>query len=210
MFELLAVGTAGFYIFAVLLCIVVTAIIENSEGWFFPTFAFLGSVTFVNWFYNLGILSFSRMHPLYAAKLVLVYLACGVVWSFIKWYFLLHKNKVAYNKARSEFLEKNGATQMTPELAARFRETVLSIYNAPKIPRASEHKSDLIRWATYWPFSVLGFCVNDLVRKAYTWVYEILQSSYQRMADYMSKQALEDQALAKQQDVADSERVRRR
>jgi hypothetical protein len=65
-------------------------------------------------------------------------------------------------------------------------------------PSARQYAEDLIRWATYWPFSMIGFALNDVVRKTFRYIYELLQSTYQRMSNWVFRGATADMAMAQE------------
>lgn len=194
MLELIAFGTVGFWILAVVLFSIVIALVENEAG-FWATVILIGSAIGIDKLYKLSLLTVVKANPGHVAILVGVYFLTGIVWSIAKWYFFLHKRVVKYNSERAQFLRSRNATTMTAELAAEFQGYVSS---SARPVDASDHKADLIRWATYWPFSIVGTLLNDVVRRTWEYIYELLQSTYQRIADSMFKTAAQDKILANQ------------
>lgn len=194
MFELLALGTAGFWIMTVIVFFIITALVESDSG-FWATVILVGSVLGINKLYELSLFTVIKTHPGHVAALTGIYFLTGIVWSVAKWYFYLHKKVVRYNNERGQFLRSVDATEMTPALASEFQNYV-SIAARPIA--ASECKADLIRWASYWPFSVVGTILNDVVCRTWEHIYEMLQSTYQKIADNMFKTAAQDRVLANQ------------
>ena len=55
--------------------------------------------------------------------------------------------------------------------------------SAPEKPSASDSKQDIMRWMSFWPFSMVWTLINDPVKKAFRAIYRGLQKSLQRIAD---------------------------
>lgn len=193
MLTLLAIGTLWFWVALVALLVVITVVVESESGTW-ATVVTVASLLGINYLYKLSLFTLAVSNPSHTLGLLLVYLVAGVVWSFIKWYFYLHERLKEFNESQAEFLKGNEATEMTPALAAKFTNS----YIYKNIPVAKEHKADLTRWATYWPFSLIGSLLNDVVRKTWVYIFDLLQSTYQRMADSMFASASKIDSLAKQ------------
>jgi len=208
--ELFAFGGVAFWLLAVVVFGIIAALVENEKGaW--ATFTFIASLAGLNFLYKLPLLETVKLNPGKTAILIGSYFAAGVVWSIIKWALYLHNKLVAYNDYKAKFLAKNKVTALTPELAAELQEELGRSYNnfnakfmlAPgpisaEAPEAREHKSDLTRWATYWPFSIAGTLLNDVVRKAWDHIYNLLQSTYQSISKAIFKNATADIAMAEE------------
>jgi hypothetical protein len=193
MLTLLAIGTLWFWVALVVLLVVITVVVESESGTW-ATVVTVGSLLGINYLYKLSLFTLAVSNPSHTLGLLLVYLVAGVVWSLIKWYFYLHERLKEFNESQAKFLKDNKATEMTPALAAQFTGS----YSYTGIPTAKGHKADLTRWATYWPFSVVGSLLNDVVRKTWVYIFDLLQSTYQRMADSMFASAAKVNNLAKQ------------
>lgn len=200
---LLAVGTLWFWLFSLAVFIAITALVENDEG-VWATLVFIGTVLSLQFLSKIPILSYVKMNPGRTLLYVGVYFAVGIVWTLIKWYFFVHNRVVKYNNFKSAFLKKNNAALLTPELAANLADELESGVRytrdgsgiSASAPDPANHKSDLTRWGTYWPFSVVGTALNDVIRKAWDYVYEMLQTTYQRMSKAIFKTAEADLQMA--------------
>jgi hypothetical protein len=51
-------------------------------------------------------------------------------------------------------------------------------------PRALNHKSDLIRWMAWWPFSVVTYMLGDMLRHLFTAIYDGFVNMWQAMSDH--------------------------
>lgn len=91
-----------------------------------------------------------------------VYVAVGVIWTFGKWYFFV---KQAVRNART-YLTLHGQ---------------LPSHDYP--PQVNNHKSDIMRWLSWWPFSFVGTILNDPLRRLFEAVYDLIGDSLQKMSD---------------------------
>jgi hypothetical protein len=200
---LFAIGTIWFWLLLFIDFCIITALVENESG-VWATIVFLGSLFGLNFLWKLPIIDSVKANPGHTALLVLSYFAIGVVWSIIKWYFFVHNKMVKYNNYKAEFLKDQKADAMTPELAAKFMDHLGSRYDARNegitgaAPLAREHKASLTRWGTYWPFSIIGTLLNDVVRRTWEYIYELLQTTYQRMSEAIFKSATADVKMAEE------------
>jgi hypothetical protein len=200
---LFALGTIWFWLLLFIDFCVITALVENESG-VWATIVFLGSLFGLNFLWKLPIIDSVKANPGHTALLVLSYFAIGIVWSIVKWYFFVHNKMVKYNQYKAEFLKTNKAESLTPELAVKFLENLASRYDARSegidgtAPAASEHKAALTRCGTYWPFSIVGTMLNDVVRRAWEYIYEMLQTTYQRMSEAIFKSATADVKMAEE------------
>jgi hypothetical protein len=202
--SLLALGTIGFWLLVLIDFIVITALVENEEG-VWATVVAIGSIIGLNYLWKLPIVATIKANPGHTALLIASYFALGIGWSFAKWVLFLHKQNFKYRDFKTQFLSKKNAKELTPELAAALMEE-LDSHNryesypdrriSANAPQFLEHKGKLTRWATYWPFSIIGTLLNDVVRKSWTYIINMLQGTYQRISNYIFRGATADKALA--------------
>jgi len=87
---------------------------------------------------------------------VAVYILLGVCWAILKWYtFLLKK--------RDEIISKNA-----------------TLYEAPQV---GEHKSAIMIWMFYWPFSLLWTAIDMPIKRAYLFIYRSIAQWLQGMSN---------------------------
>jgi len=201
--ELFAFGGLAFWLLALVVFGIITALVENEKG-FWATVTFLGSLAALNFLYKLPILTAIKLHPLYTAELVAAYFAIGIGWSFFKWTLFVRKFTLKYNEYKAKFLAANDAKELTPELASELADSLADSYEARsqnitvKAPQFTEYAGKLTRWATYWPFSMVGFALNDIVRKAWYHIIHSLQGAYQAISDRLFKDVTADMQMAKE------------
>lgn len=190
----LAFGTIGFWITFTILAMIVTILVETESGTW-ATLIMAGSIVGFSYVCKWSLLVLVKMHPVHALEMIGIYLLIGIAWSIIKWYFYLRKSLRKYNENKAKFLESEEAENLTPELANDFHSRYYYGTNRV-VPSAKDHRGDFIRWSTYWPFSFIGTMLNDVVRKIYSYAYELLQGTYQKMADHIFKGTLDDRNIA--------------
>jgi len=202
---ILAFDTLGFWVFSLVVFIAITALVENDEG-FWATVIAIGTVCSLQFLSHIPLLTAIKAHPGTTALYIASYFAIGAGWSLFKWYVFLTKARIKYESAKADFLEEYSAKELTGELAAKFMDLLASNHSysdddhaiSATPPEARKHKSNLTRWATYWPFSMVGFALNDVVRKAWNYIYDLLQSTYQRISNHVFRNVSADAAMAQE------------
>jgi len=124
---------------------------------FILAYYFLGSREHV-----VDILTYVKHHTGIIGLLFASYLVLGVIWSFFKWYFFL------LNK-RDKYREK---------IADGYKQVNINDY----IPSAKNNKSRIMSWMMYWPMSGLWTLINDPVRRAFQFLYNRVESYFDRMS----------------------------
>jgi energy-coupling factor transporter transmembrane protein EcfT len=201
---LMAGGTIWFWLLVAAVFIAVTVLVESEcGGWATLTLIVTGSLGYFVFGGQRLPLKQVVVHPWYALGWIGIYFVLGVVWGLFKWFVYVHKRLGLYREARDLFLKDSGAAELTPLLAVSLMKDLASRYAygepisaAP--PRASQHKGDIIRWMSYWPFSVIGTVLNDFVRKAWNHIYNFTVQTYDRIAAHVFRKYAGDVAMAKQ------------
>lgn len=185
--------------------IIVTALVEHEEG-IWATVVTVGSIIGLNYLWKLSLLTTIKIHPLYTAGLIASYFAIGIGWSTFKWVLFLRKNTFKYSDFKAKFLSDKKTTELTPALAAEMIDS-LSEFNRYKgeeekvnsgTPQFREHKGTLTRWSTYWPFSMVGFALNDVIRKAWAHIVNSLSGMYQSISNRIYKDVAADVKMAEE------------
>jgi hypothetical protein len=99
------------------------------------------------------------------------YIPIGVGWSLFRWWKLLKKEAAELRKEKATWD------------AGRHNSTTWPEYVKRHLPRPSSHKSEIICWITYWPFSAAAYLLLDLLYDIGDWIYTKLSGFYQTMVD---------------------------
>lgn len=142
------------------------------------------------------IFSYIELNWFYCLKLIFVYLAIGIAWSFVKWFLFLIGFKAAFNRAKKEYIDNWNQTHTDNKITnyiipkerfdhfrreishKRYKEFWLS-----SKPLAFMAKNKIIGWMAFWPCSMVGFIFNDPIRRLLTFVFDLIINSYQKIAD---------------------------
>lgn len=209
MFESLALGTIWLWLALFVVAALVTVLVESEKG-FWATVTLIATVIAFQFGLKFPIFGSIAAHPWKTAGGVGIYFAAGICWGVFKWFLFLNKKSAHYNEIRQMFLEEKGVTELTPALALELAQSLESgrgvIGNhfintngvSAEPPPAREHKGDIMRWMSYWPFSIVGTILNDFVRKAWTHIYNFMVGTYDRISTYVFRNYAGDVALAKQ------------
>lgn len=197
MLELFVVGT--FWFWALLIAEIVLLFVfveyENGIGATVSLAVFLGLLQF---FGDVDIITFVRSHPFIVAGCVLAYFVLGAVWGIIKWSIFCHDVLEEYEDAKSEWLRDRGQPSGTkvvpPELRAdwsRHLNNQTNAYRGGKYIRLGEaplvrnHKSQIMRWMTFWVVSIIWSFINDFVKRVFRSIYQWMAEFLQRISDNM-------------------------
>lgn len=190
MFGLIAVGSLLFWTALLIPFAILIALVENEEsGWAAITtiatvaagFMFLDRATVQAVLHN--IIPFAA-----------VYLAAGVVWGFVKWFFFILKIRDVYEKIRAEFLVRTNATvidetnrdKFWSEITTRSSYLLPSRYHFNSFPpKASENKGRIVFWMAYWPASALWTILNDPLTRFYKMVFNRLLTIFEGISNKM-------------------------
>lgn len=145
-------------------------------------------------------------HPLSWGEWLIGWFTIGAIWGIVKWTLDVHKALGKYKEAKAIFLAERKVDTLTPALAAELSERLSRSYGyafagqsiSPTPPKARDHKSDIIRWMTYWPFSMIGFVLRDFVRRIWNHIYTYLVEIYDRIAKYIYRDVSGDAELMEQ------------
>src|SRR5277367_2088168 len=103
--------------------VIITALVENESGTW-ATLVAIGSIFGLNYLVKVPIFKTIHDNPFHTAELVGLYFLLGAGWSFFKWWTFLHKKGKVYEEFKADFLTKNKATTLTPELAVALEDAI--------------------------------------------------------------------------------------
>jgi hypothetical protein len=158
-----ATGFISFPTLAILSeAVILTILIGYDRGFF----AFLTLMTVIAGFVWMGWTSLEWF--LEHWKLLLFcavgYIPVGIGWVYLKW-----RSYLGYRYREAEdYLKLNG-----------------SLPNWDYPPQVSKHKSDIMRWLSWWPFSLIGTLLNDPLRRLFEAVYRNIASHLQEISNNM-------------------------
>ncbi len=72
---------------------------------------------------------------------------------------------------------------MPPELKKDWQREMPSWLRNDGKPDVTQHKSEIIFWMTYWPVSLIWTCIDDIVKKLFEHIFNVIRSSLQGISD---------------------------
>lgn len=102
---------------------------------------------------------------------LLAYVPAGILWSFVKWYWLLISYKEKVLAAKEKYEKK--------AIKTPWDDSYRKDHYPP--PTAKDNKAKICRWIAYWPLSLVNSLCYDFVKRFFSMIYEWLGSSYDRI-----------------------------
>lgn len=125
-----------------------------------------------HFFLGFSVFTLAITSPVLFAKYAAGYLGIGLGWSSLKFWFKMRKARKQYVTDKREWLSKedvktDGVNSVAlPRTEAQWIERVKYQGTASKYaPTVSQNKWNILRWLWWWPFSVVTFLFEDLIRE---------------------------------------------
>jgi hypothetical protein len=160
---LFALSWLGWTVFGILFIALIALVANELWGW--TTFLVLVTAAAVWFFFPAVMLLLAN--PWNVLWYGLIYVAIGVVWSFIKWFFHVLNARDDYKK----------------DLQRNSRDVKIDNY----IPKAADCKATIIGWMAYWPWSAVWTVIDDPIRRMYKMLANLLGSTFDGIAKAMFK-----------------------
>ena len=187
--EFLIFGTLGFWILMGVLTVSMFIWIEWEKG-FFASFTVIGTILVMQFLMEINILRYVWENLGTMLMYGGLYFVAGTVWSVIKWWFFVHRHLDRYENAKLVFLREKNVDAIRGEeipdaLKAEWTANVGKYYRPmsdeyirpddvrPKNirPKAYSHKSRVLMWMTYWPWSLVWTVINDPIKRLFREIY---------------------------------------
>jgi hypothetical protein len=163
--------------------VIITICIENDHS-FLGTLGLVATAVGLSYLFKWHMLSFIIANPWLIIGGFAGYLVVGVGWMLFKWYLFVLKQKNRYKEAKDKFLREKKATELTPDLKSDWISKSYN-YGFEFNPEVSRHKSEIIAWITFWPFSASWFLIHDPITRATRFLYENLKDNLQKISDHV-------------------------
>ncbi len=152
----------------------------------FATLSLIVTCAAFQWWYDIPILQTVRLNPPLAIGLIIVYVVVGVLWSFVRWWIHLHREKDRYLADVSTWREckRLPPGDLVPdELKSEWRDSgVARKWRGKLPPLASDSKTLITSWIMYWPISIVWTLLDEPVRRLAVFAYNYVQETYTRIA----------------------------
>jgi hypothetical protein len=206
-YTLFAVGSFWFWVLLLGANLLLLFATETKRGWLATSsvVAFLAALQFCG---GVDVIGYLVEHPLAVFTVAGVYLGAGVVWATVKWWWFVNLQKGRYDELKADFLEGKGVlpesgkslweSPIPEELKVEWSELVHDQSTATNHdaltphPQVTKHKTDITRWMSYWPWSLLYTLCNDAIRHACEQILHHMRSYLQGMSDRAWSSARDD------------------
>ncbi|MBI4142378.1 hypothetical protein HY480_00710 [Candidatus Uhrbacteria bacterium] len=178
--ELFILGSVGFWILFGFMSLMVLVATEGSESFGLATTTVIAFFVLLAICGDFNVVTAVRRTPLTAGGVCAGYIVAGVLWSMVKWYLFLRERRDDYNERKALFLQEHqmeGAV-IPDGLKGAWRNRIGYGHSAPHV---RDHKTRIVRWMVYWPWSLLWFCVNDPVRRFFRMLFNRIVGIYERI-----------------------------
>jgi hypothetical protein len=196
--ELFLAGSAGFWIFLVLISCVLFYCAEKDMGGL-ATVTLIGSMCFLNWCCDVPVFVYMYHNPWSILPGLVGYFVLGTVWSVIKWIFYVKDQREKYDDLKQGFIDsfKLEISVKDPIPDAQKQDWLNCIrantYEGLDVhPKIKQHKIRVYIWIAYWPWSLIWTVINDPVRKILNRIYRNIAEWMQSISDRYFKDTKQD------------------
>lgn len=175
--ELIIVGGLFFWGFLALFAALIIGSVETEKPGWATGWLVIGVVLFAL-FGNANPLAWVFQNTSTFLTALGGYLVIGVLWSVAKWWFYNLGVRDRFEERRTDWLKSHKAENLSDEkVREQFFRDNADLRDFP--PRLSRHKSRIMLWMGYWPFSALWTLVNDPVKRFFRWAYARMVRVYE-------------------------------
>lgn len=188
--QIFVVGSLWFFLLLLAESIALITLVERGRGTI-ATVTFIATLFALQYLGDVNILDYVIHHPRNVVLGALGYFAVGTGWSIAKWWFYVRDQRGLYDELRSAFLRVHGLERerqsaIPEELQALWGECLSVAQSCGKLdvrPLVAEHKAHVLRWMSYWPWSLFWTVLKDPVRKAFLSIYYNIAEYLQEISD---------------------------
>ncbi len=175
----------GFFILlaAELLLLLGFVIAEKPFSALFSCLLFVG---LSDLFFDTGIFMSMWHNPGNIFLALLGYLGAGLAWSFPKWWFYVRKLRDEFNVTLVDYRKRyriDPNVKLDAEQIEKFHMYTSHKWSNAIPPLASQHKTLILTWMMYWPFSIIGTLCDEPLKKAFNLVFETFRGLYQKISE---------------------------
>ena len=206
-YELFVLGGFWFWALVAVELIWLFVAVKHERGTW-ATFSVLTFALMMWLFGNFNVFKYVFQNPIFVLSCFAGYLLLGVGWSFAKWYLFNRAIKETYGRMKEAFLARNHVTGAMPDAlkdewlgylsdSSHWKShnddwttyvplTYSRVQHVGDItPKASDYKSDIIFWISYWPISGLWSLLHDFVERMINEIYNYFKSVYDSITTRM-------------------------
>lgn len=191
-------GTFWFWVLMAALTIELFCFMEY-EVKFWGGISILAALLLLEFFGDIKIFSYVTLHPWLTLLYIFAYFFGGAVWAGVKWNFYTSDVSKRLVEAKASFLRSKRIadgripTNLTQEWhSSHALKQARCCGYCPGTSEHRNHKSAILRWIGYWPWSVAWFLISDLVKRIAKEIYRLIETTLQKISDYHFKDIKDD------------------
>lgn len=198
LFEWILIGGIAFWIISSIEIITLMALSINRKD-FAAICSLIVYIAVLTVLGNMHPFSFIANNWLFCLIALGAYVAVGIVWGFVKWFFFLRKYKEYVDHSFNQFVESKNipAEEIKSEktkssfshyFANYQRHSRLSEFKTDwdssilrVVPRASDYSSRISNWMMFWPISIIWSILDDLLINMWREIYNFFSGIHDKM-----------------------------
>ncbi len=184
LFEFFALGAIGFWLAIAVFSLAIIFFLESEDT---GIGAFLMFPLFASYLVFIAKVNIFALNPITLLTYFLGYLGLGVVWGFIKWISYSFQMKDKFLEFKQSYVEYVRADKTVITAEQEFSLFNYSCRQDTAAPQASNNKSKIIRWMTYWPWSAVWTIINDPVKRFFVFVYNRVGGLFDKISNTIFK-----------------------
>ncbi len=188
LFEFFALGAFGFWLAIAAFSLAIIFFLE-ADGNGTGIGAFFMFPLFVSYLVFIAKVNIFALTPTALLMYFLGYLGLGVIWGFIKWISYSFQMKDEFLEFKKNYVEYVRADKTVITAERKFSLINYSCEQDTAAPPASRHKSKIICWMTYWPWSAVWTIINDPVKRFFVFVYNRIGGLFDKISNAIFKNA---------------------
>jgi hypothetical protein len=209
--EIFLVGGVWFWLLLLAETILLVVLLEWDQG-ALATLTLLATLLLVQVLGDVNVYGYIIQHPLTMVLGGVGYFVLGTLWAIAKWWFYVREQRVWYNELRAAFLRRHRQepqAAMPEDLQHIWQDCLTRARKTGRRldvrPLAAQHKRSVLRWMSYWPWSLTWTMLKDPVRKAFLAIYHNIAEHLQEISNRAFKGVEAD--LPPEEECPDSQRV---
>jgi hypothetical protein len=185
MYEIFVVGSFWFWALCLAEVIALFLFVEYENG-VGATFALIVFGICLQWLGSVNIIQFIVANPWWLVEGLAAYFALGIAWAVIKWYFFCRNLLDRYNELKADWLKAHNVdgNKVPNSIRSDWNRRVRDEFEDFKIPPiVSEHKARIMRWMSWWVFSLILTLTKDFMVQIWKEIYRRIATWLQGIAD---------------------------
>jgi hypothetical protein len=180
MLTIFIVGSMWFWVLLAVEFLILLVLTETERpGWSFLSLLALGVL--FKYFGDFDPFAWVVHNPVALLWYFAAYLVAGTIWSVIKWFFYVYRQKEKYIEAKSRYL--NHRHLSLKDWEDSWDRNAYKNSKGGIVPLVGDNKGRIMMWMGYWPFSAVWTLIDEPVKKAFRMIYNRIHDTLQDISN---------------------------